>query len=528
MPPSKKSQSAAGPLKKLIAATDPEKRIRLALEAWCVEPVARVRALVLDLAKLSSPSVPMTPRLEAKPWNELLAADKAGDLPLLAATIAQAPPGEAVRRFKKLVARGSDPRLVDVVLEWIAAAPIQTASADSKLFWKQVFGFLSTCGDLSLPARLPTLDPQGSGTTVNFLRTQVRTLIRALGSAPEPALSEQASAVLAELEVTTQKQRATQASAAASGAKSEAELLEEVYASPNDDGPRLVYADWLTQRGDPWGELIVIQIAQARGEGTSEMQTRAEKLLAAHAEARTAGLPIEWKVRHQGAIRPPVFRRGFLSSAEIWLPSLRPLTSGALAHGDPRWGTVEQLRLIAFDTPSLVAVVSDPAKRALRRVFDVWSGQLAALLPRKPASVEELGLGFMDTVPEDLRKACKLLAKAKLRAVTIECRAQHHAEVMKLAREELRGLERITVSCRSWTSPDLWRLSRLGNAVRVELNKRVPPEYAPLLHAAVAAAAGPVDELVLVSAKPLSGPAQKKALADAFGPLASRARIESV
>jgi hypothetical protein len=216
------------------------------------------------------------------------------------------------------------------------------------------------------------------------------------------------------------------------------------------------------------------------------------------------------------------------NSAEIWLPSLRPLTSGALAHGDPRWGTVEQLRLIAFDTPSLVAVVSDPAKRALRRVFDVWSGHLAALLPRKPASVEELGLGFMDTVPEDLRKACKLLAKAKLRAVTIECRAQHHAEVMKLALEELKGLERITVSCRSWTSPDLWRLSRLGNAVRVELNKRVPPEYAPLLHAAVAAAAGSVDELVLVSAKPLSGPAQKKALADAFGPLAARSRIDAV
>jgi uncharacterized protein (TIGR02996 family) len=45
----------------------------------------------------------------------------------------------------------------------------------------------------------------------------------------------------------------------------EDKLLAEVYASPDDDAPRLVYADWLQERDDPRGEFIALQIARARG-----------------------------------------------------------------------------------------------------------------------------------------------------------------------------------------------------------------------------------------------------------------------
>jgi len=38
---------------------------------------------------------------------------------------------------------------------------------------------------------------------------------------------------------------------------SEHALLAAIAAAPDDDEPRLVFADWLQQRGDPWGELIV-------------------------------------------------------------------------------------------------------------------------------------------------------------------------------------------------------------------------------------------------------------------------------
>ena len=47
---------------------------------------------------------------------------------------------------------------------------------------------------------------------------------------------------------------------AVSGSANKA-LLAEVIANPEDDLPRMVYADWLQQRGDPRGELITLQLA---------------------------------------------------------------------------------------------------------------------------------------------------------------------------------------------------------------------------------------------------------------------------
>lgn len=43
-----------------------------------------------------------------------------------------------------------------------------------------------------------------------------------------------------------------------------AEFLAQVVAHPDDDGPRLVAADWLDERGDPRGEFIRVQVELAR------------------------------------------------------------------------------------------------------------------------------------------------------------------------------------------------------------------------------------------------------------------------
>ena len=42
----------------------------------------------------------------------------------------------------------------------------------------------------------------------------------------------------------------------------EEELLAAVFAAPDDDAPRRVYADWLLERGDPRGEFIQLQCAR--------------------------------------------------------------------------------------------------------------------------------------------------------------------------------------------------------------------------------------------------------------------------
>jgi type VI secretion system protein ImpC len=42
-------------------------------------------------------------------------------------------------------------------------------------------------------------------------------------------------------------------------------FLQAIWERPEDDAPRLVYADWLEERGDPHGEFIHTQIALTRG-----------------------------------------------------------------------------------------------------------------------------------------------------------------------------------------------------------------------------------------------------------------------
>lgn len=61
-----------------------------------------------------------------------------------------------------------------------------------------------------------------------------------------------------------------------------AELLARVIAAPDDDEPRLAYARWLTEQGDPRGELITVQCRLA-GERPSpqrrkELEARAQEL----------------------------------------------------------------------------------------------------------------------------------------------------------------------------------------------------------------------------------------------------------
>ena len=60
------------------------------------------------------------------------------------------------------------------------------------------------------------------------------------------------------------------------GADHEPALLDEIRARPDDDGPRLVFADALSERGDPWGELIVAgcELARLAREGVVDAERR--------------------------------------------------------------------------------------------------------------------------------------------------------------------------------------------------------------------------------------------------------------
>jgi uncharacterized protein (TIGR02996 family) len=76
-----------------------------------------------------------------------------------------------------------------------------------------------------------------------------------------------------------------------------------------DDVPRLAYADWLEERGDPYGEFIRLGCARARGSARSREAARQEALLARYEE--------EWfgPLRALGRLNPS--ERGFVNNITI-------------------------------------------------------------------------------------------------------------------------------------------------------------------------------------------------------------------
>jgi uncharacterized protein (TIGR02996 family) len=66
----------------------------------------------------------------------------------------------------------------------------------------------------------------------------------------------------------------------------EQDFLDAILADPQDPTPRLVYADWMDDRGDPRGELVRIQeeLRQVAVPGRDRLETRMRELLKAGAQ----------------------------------------------------------------------------------------------------------------------------------------------------------------------------------------------------------------------------------------------------
>ncbi len=151
-------------------------------------------------------------------------------------------------------------------------------------------------------------------------------------------------------------------------------LLEAIYAAPDDDAPRLVYADALSELGDPRGEFIV---RQCRGD------TAAELVLLAHGDA--------WLGELEPVIGEYTFERGFLATAKI----VHPRDDAAIARlvGHPAWSTVRALHGSA-------AIGVHPTMRALRVLgVDNEPALWRELLITTPRPIVELD--YWPSVTED-------------------------------------------------------------------------------------------------------------------------------
>ena len=106
------------------------------------------------------------------------------------------------------------------------------------------------------------------------------------------------------------------------------ELVAAVFDDPRADEPRLIYADWLLERGDPRGEFINLQFARHGGQRADKKGPgeRELELLSSHREAWIGTLR---------CITPVEFRRGFVAKAR--------LSGFDLDLENPEWSTIEEL-----------------------------------------------------------------------------------------------------------------------------------------------------------------------------------------
>lgn len=142
-------------------------------------------------------------------------------------------------------------------------------------------------------------------------RRQLRGAIASLEQLRVRPLDERARAAFAPIARRVEARRARE--------RRGAELLGAVLAAPELDEPRLVYADWLSARGDPRGEFITLQISRARSpSSTPGVPSERELELERRYGPRWAA-PL-------GAVLNPhslVFERGFLAQASIEAGQLR-------------------------------------------------------------------------------------------------------------------------------------------------------------------------------------------------------------
>ncbi len=90
-------------------------------------------------------------------------------------------------------------------------------------------------------------------------------------------------------------------------------FLQAICESPDDDAPRLIFADWLEERGDPRGAFIRAQCVLERLDPADpirqELEDEAQALLDRHEE--------EWTAPLHGVASKFRFRRGFVEEAAV-------------------------------------------------------------------------------------------------------------------------------------------------------------------------------------------------------------------
>lgn len=265
----------------------------------------------------------------AKAWRET-AVRQAGD-PMWLACLLDAPSHAdtpELERLGLLAAWTPDPLLAAALVRRLRLPVVPRDDPQAEAIAIETIRLLAAQGDPRALDLLELLAREPGASAMQ--RRQLRAAIDGLQTITTARLDPDARAAMLPIEHRTDALREREARSAA--------LLEAVYADPDADAPRLVYADWLASLGHPRGEFIGLQIARGHAGPSSD---RERALLARHGD--------EWAGPLHAVTSPigRVFERGFLSSVSI------EARLDAERIAAPEWAT---LRSLDGHVPELLAL----------------------------------------------------------------------------------------------------------------------------------------------------------------------------
>jgi uncharacterized protein (TIGR02996 family) len=313
--------------------------LRATLEALLAAWRDRRSPAIADVIDLVSESLAAAqPKIEGKTraafqarWLEVASHDDAAELGPLLAVLEQEPCTMIRDRIDRLAVRPEDPRISRALVAFLARKPCPCTSTPNAPMWTQIWKLVTALRDVRARA---ALEEQAAWSRSDAFAELVRTrAMRALAALVEPAaLSAADESLLARIAKQVSSVAPTMTAAPAS--TNDDELLQRIYDAPDDDAPRLVYADVLAGRGDPRGELITLQ-CQPAAKPKSRAQLQREKALIREHGRRWLGA-LEPVIGKDGL----VYERGFVAACQL---AFKTKTQRAQLLRHPEWATVRHL-----------------------------------------------------------------------------------------------------------------------------------------------------------------------------------------
>ncbi|MDP3152184.1 MAG: TIGR02996 domain-containing protein [Archangium sp.] len=285
----------------------------------------------------------------------------------------------ALPMLKAIIALPDDPRVARELARQLDANRYYVATA-----WNFYFPLLQRINELGDVRQHALLAAQRGRTKSYYADSETRALEEA-AARPQlrlvnPPLSVEDLAALELLEAPYAGERSREKTTR----KTAEELLEDIYENPTDLGARAVYGDWLTENGDPRGELIALQL----GAPSEKSQRKQDALIKKH-----------WK-QWLGPIadlfvQAPIFEAGFPVVGRLET-SLRWREDDALIRllSHRAWCTIRTIDAVWDSDDELLAFVKHPNLKSLREVGGVSPSSLPLLAAAKaPLSTIRLDRG---------------------------------------------------------------------------------------------------------------------------------------